>query len=82
MSARRLDWLDWLVALAAAWMVGGAWIDVWSHHKTDVESFFAPAHGVLYAGFLASAIVLVFASLQRHGGRIRIGPPPVVSASG
>lgn len=63
------------MALTAAWMVGGAWIDVWSHHKTGAESFFTPAHGVLYAGFLAIAVVLLVASLGRQGGRMRLRPP-------
>lgn len=69
-------WLDWLVVLTAAWMVGGAWIDAWSHHATELESFFTPAHGVLYAGYLAAAAVLVGASLTRSDGRIGIRPPP------
>jgi hypothetical protein len=67
--------LDWLVALTAAWMVGGAWVDVWSHHKSELESFFTPAHGVLYAGFLATAAVVVVASVRQEGGRFRLRAP-------
>lgn len=37
LTGRRLDWL---VALASSLMVGGAWLDAWSHHKTQLESFF------------------------------------------
>jgi hypothetical protein len=71
-SERRLDWL---VALTAAWMVGGAWVDVWSHHKSELESFFTSAHGVLYAGFLATAAVLVVASVRQGDGRFRLRAP-------
>lgn len=71
-AGRRLDW--W-IALTAAWMVGGAWIDAWWHHRTDAESFFTPAHGVLYAGYLATAALLVLASGQRRDGGITIRPP-------
>ena len=56
-------------------MVGGAWVDVWSHHKSELESFFTPAHGVLYAGFLAAAAVLVVASVQQGGDRFTFRPP-------
>lgn len=72
MTGRRLDWL---VALTAASMVGGAWIDLWSHHTTEVESFLTPSHGVLYAGFLATALVLLAASVRRRDGRFGIDPP-------
>ena len=72
MTAPRLDWL---AALAAAWMVAGAWIDVWSHHGDALESFFTPAHGVLYTGFLATAVVLLLASLRRARGRLSVQPP-------
>lgn len=72
MTDRRLDWL---VVLTSAWMVGGAWLDVWSHHKSDVESFFTPVHGVLYAGYLATAAVLALSSLRRAGGRLALRPP-------
>ncbi len=62
MTDRRLDWL---VALTSAWMVGGAWLDVWWHHQSAVESFSTPAHGfpptgsVLPAGGASLALVLI-----------------------
>ena len=73
--------LDWFVVVTAAWMVGGAWIDAWSHHVVEVESFFTPAHGVLYTGYLAAAAVLVGASLTRADGRIGLSAPAGYTAT-
>lgn len=72
MSDRRLDWL---VAGTSAWLVGGAWVDAWYHHRTELESFFTPAHALLYAGFGAAAAVLLLASSRVEEGRFRLRPP-------
>lgn len=67
--------LDWLVTLASAWLVGGAWIDAWYHHRSELESFLTPAHAVLYAGFGATAAVLIVASYRPEAGGVRLRPP-------
>jgi hypothetical protein len=50
-------WIGNLVtALGGLWMVGGLFYDGHTHVFTpELESFFTPAHGVLYSGFLATA---------------------------
>lgn len=73
--------VDWLVVLAASWLAFGGWLDAWSHHKTELETFFTPAHGVLYAGYLATASVLILGSLDRRNGSIGLRPPPGYSAA-
>jgi hypothetical protein len=67
--------LDWLAALTSAGLVGGAWIDAWYHHRTELESFLTPAHAVLYAGFGATAAVLIMASIRAEAGRFRVRSP-------
>lgn len=67
--------LDRLIALTSAVLVGGAWIDGWYHHRIELESFITPAHAVLYAGFGATAAVLILASVRAGAGRIRLRPP-------
>lgn len=50
---------DWTIALLSTWMVGGIHLDAWAHHAFAVETFFTPWHGVLYVGFLATAVALI-----------------------
>jgi hypothetical protein len=38
------------MALAALWLSGGIMLDAWYHFHSTVETFFEPAHGLLYAG--------------------------------
>lgn len=68
--------LDGLVALTSAWLVAGAWIDAWYHHRSEIESFFTPAHAVLYAGYVAAAATLLLASVRLDAGRLRVDPRP------
>lgn len=49
-----MPWYDWLMAVAALWVSGGMMVDSWHHFHEDVETFFEPAHGMLYAGLLAA----------------------------
>jgi len=53
-------------ALFTVWILTGLVIDGWSHNTDKPETFFTPWHGLLYSGFLASAL---WASL--HGARLR-----------
>lgn len=58
---------DTVTVLIGAWLVAGLFSDGWAHHNVpQLEGFFTPWHGVLYAGLgLAGAW---FAWLGRAGG--------------
>lgn len=59
--------LDWIVALLSAFLVGGVYLDGWAHiHRGQLETFFTPWHGVLYAGYVAVAAVLIGATLRNR----------------
>ena len=47
---------DWAMAFAALWCSGGIMLDAYHHFHTTVETFFEPAHGLLYAGLLAAYV--------------------------
>ncbi len=47
---------DWAIALAALWLGAGIFVDAWYHFHNDVETFFEPAHGLLYAGLLLAYV--------------------------
>jgi hypothetical protein len=50
---------DWLMTVLAAWVVVGLFIDGWAHTHGMVDaSFFTPYHALLYAGLLATLLVL------------------------
>jgi hypothetical protein len=60
---------DWLMAIASLWLSGGIMLDAWYHFHSTVETFFEPAHAVLYAGLLASYVFTgVFAATSRKHG--------------
>lgn len=52
---------DLLYALLAAWLIGGLYLDGWAHNHLaeTLESFITPWHGVFYAGFAATAALLI-----------------------
>ncbi len=47
---------DWAMTVASLWCAGGIMIDAFHHFHTTVETFFEPAHGLLYAGLLAAYV--------------------------
>lgn len=52
--------LDLLVALLAAWFMGGLFLDGWAHNNGRVDdTFFTPWHLVLYSGYAAVGALLV-----------------------
>lgn len=52
---------DMTVALLSCWLVGGACLDGWAHrHIASLESFFTLWHAVLYSGFAATALYLLY----------------------
>ncbi len=64
------DWFDWVMAVLAAWLFGGAFIDGWAHaHGKADTTFFTPWHGVLYTGFFALSGALVGALVHRRARR-------------
>ena len=51
---------DWSVTAVAGIFMAGIFLDGWAHtHGRVDETFFTPWHAVLYAGYLATALVLV-----------------------
>ncbi len=50
---------DWVIALFSLWFVSGLHLDEWAHHHEQVETFFTLWHGVLYSGFVVTALALV-----------------------
>ncbi|MBA3877980.1 MAG: hypothetical protein C0498_13865 [Anaerolinea sp.] len=59
---------DFLFALLAAWLLGGLYLDGWAHNNLaeTLESFVTPWHGVFYAGFGATAALLIGATIRRQ----------------
>lgn len=51
--------LDWLVTLAAIWIMTGLFIDAHQHLFEAVESFINPWHMTMYSGAVFAAVVLV-----------------------
>ncbi len=51
---------DWAMTILSAGFLGGAFLDGWAHtHGRVDDTFLTPWHGVLYSGFLATALFLI-----------------------
>jgi len=57
---------DWAIAVASLWLGAGIFIDAWYHFHNDVETFFEPAHALLYAGLLAAYVFTAIALVHYH----------------
>jgi hypothetical protein len=58
------------MTLSAGVMLVGLYLDGWAHrHIPDLESFFTPWHGVLYAGFFATFGLLGGIAWRNHARR-------------
>jgi proline dehydrogenase len=57
---------DWSMAVASLWCSGGILLDAWYHFHTTVETFFEPAHALLYAGLLASFVFTGITLAHNH----------------
>jgi hypothetical protein len=68
---------DWAMAIVSLWLSGGIMIDAWYHFHSTVETFFEPAHGLLYAGLLASYVVtaIAVATYGRRGFPLALALP-------
>jgi hypothetical protein len=68
---------DWSMAVISLWLSGGIMIDAWHHFHSTVETFFEPAHGLLYAGLLASYVftAIAVAVYRRQGFPLRYALP-------
>ena len=68
---------DWMMAIASLWLSGGIMVDAWYHFHSTVETFFEPAHALLYAGLFASAIFTagMIVAGARQGYRWRYALP-------
>jgi hypothetical protein len=60
---------DWAMTLAALWLSGGIMLDAWYHFHSTVETFFEPAHALLYTGLLAAYVFTAFElrAMQQRG---------------
>ncbi|HEY1653499.1 MAG TPA: hypothetical protein VGF86_00120 [Candidatus Tumulicola sp.] len=69
---------DWSMAVASLWLSAGILIDAWYHFHETVESFFEPAHALLFAGLLASYVFTAAAitAYVRQGYPLRRALPP------
>jgi hypothetical protein len=70
---------DWSVTVLAGVFLGGLFLDGWAHTHGRVDtSFFTPWHAALYAGYLATALVLVGRAAWGHarGAPWREAVPP------
>jgi hypothetical protein len=69
---------DWSMAIVSLWLSGGILIDAWYHFHSTVETFFEPAHGLLYAGLLASYVftAIAVAIYRRRGFPLKQALPP------
>jgi hypothetical protein len=70
-------WYDWMMTMASLWLSGGIMIDAWHHFHSTVETFFEPAHALLYAGLLAAFVFTAFAVAagRRQGYPWRLALP-------
>ena len=57
---------DWSMTIASLWCSGGIMLDAYHHFHTTVETFFEPAHGLLYAGLLAAYVFTGIAMVVNH----------------
>jgi hypothetical protein len=73
--ATRKD--DAVAGLCGAWMLTGLFVDGWAHRNQKPETFFTPWHGLLYSGFMASAVwmLMVVRRHQRPGVPVRQTTP-------
>ena len=60
---------DLVTVLFGACLIGGAMADGWAHVNIveTLEGFFTPWHGLLYAGFTATAVWTFWLAYQRRG---------------
>ncbi len=72
-SARRTGYgQDLITTMLGLWITLGGFIDGFAHRNLETpETFFTPWHGVLYSGYLATALWIV--TLIRRHGRIPVG---------
>lgn len=54
------------MTIASLWLSGGIMIDAWYHFHSTVESFFEPAHALLYAGLLVAYVFTTLAAVAGH----------------
>ena len=70
--ATRRD--DVVSIVVGAWLAVGLFVDGWAHNNLrSLETFFTPWHGLLYSGFLATA--LWYFGLAVRGARRRADAP-------
>jgi hypothetical protein len=68
--ATRVD--DAVAGLCGGWMMVGLFVDGWAHRNQKPETFFTPWHGLLYSGFMASAVWMLMVVRRHHGPGLSI----------
>jgi hypothetical protein len=68
---------DWMMTIASLGLSGGIMIDAWHHFHSTVETYFEPAHALLFAGLLAGYIFTAVAIVagRRQGYPLRLALP-------
>jgi hypothetical protein len=56
---------DAVAGLCGVWMIAGLFVDGWAHRNQRPETFFTPWHAILYSGFAASAVWMLYV-VRRH----------------
>jgi hypothetical protein len=64
--------LDWLITLAALWIMTGLFIDAHQHLFLAVESFLNPWHMMMYGGAVFAAVILGVAIARRREAAVSI----------
>ncbi len=69
---------EWAYALSTLCFGFGLYLDGWAHNhlESSLESFFTPWHGVFYAGYTLSALVMLAWVFSRKKGGSFIGAIP------
>ena len=71
-TVKRSSSYDGVTIVLGAWTVAGVFIDGWTHiNQPELESFFTPAHGVLYSGFAATVAWLGYMALRGRRPGVR-----------
>ncbi|HLZ57142.1 MAG TPA: hypothetical protein VKR06_09360 [Ktedonosporobacter sp.] len=57
---------DWAMIAVCSWLIAGAYSDVWAHNHLPIDNFFTPWHGLLYSGYIVTALFLVGSVLRNR----------------
>ncbi len=66
---------DWAMIAVSSWLMAGIFLDAWAHTHllSTLETFFTPWHGVLYSGFFAVSVFLLYALYRNRSRGYELG---------